>query len=241
MSAPEVIAGRYLLPFGRLQGWTPYVSPTPTSTATITPNLSWTPTLSPTVTMTPTPFPVHAKVIVPETELGGVIIRFQSDTRFQVEAWDPNIGASDGDGIGRVEFELLDQDGEQRYFWREYAAGYCVYGGNNLCKVMPSNLWGTLANGEYTLRARARATSGRWSAWDEVAFTLDKPPTSVPTSTPNPTSTPLPTDVPLPTDTPIASNTPRPTHTPVLSRTPACGSDNPYYPCLTPPRSSHDP
>jgi hypothetical protein len=89
---------------------------------------------------------------------------------FRVRANDPRVGDRDGDGIDRVELQVVDRNGRVVASRRENNAGYCAFGGGEPnCNVYVfsrnNNRW---PNGdrirrgeEYTLRAAIFSDDGR--------------------------------------------------------------------------------
>lgn len=164
----------------------------------------------------------------------------RDQTRFEADAWDPDVGLVNGDGIAEVEFEILDPSNMTIFSSVEYAVRYCVFGGTSICERMGEMMYDSLANGTYMIRARALGVSGVYSNWDIRTFIIDRPPTptptitntptitSTPTLTPTPTTTYTPTITPTPTSsftpsrTPTVTNTPTHTLTPTVTPTPDC-------------------
>ncbi len=116
----------------------------------------------------------HVKIINPATD--GTVITSRSQTRFEAEAWDTAVGTTNGAGVEKVEFRLLDPNGKRIKSKTESQVRYCAFGGNRTCYRMSKSLWKKLVNGVYTLQARARRLAdGLWSAWVERTFIVDKP------------------------------------------------------------------
>ena len=89
---------------------------------------------------------------------------------FQVEAYDPNRGNNDGDGIENVKHEIFGPDGERVYERTEGNVRYCAFAGGepdcNIFDFADANFrWpGTdkqVEFGRHTLRATVKATDGR--------------------------------------------------------------------------------
>jgi hypothetical protein len=174
----------------------------------------------------------EVEIVVPSTD--GNLIPSIDQTRFEAEAWDPDVGMNNGDGIQRVEFRIRNSGGGTVFSSNEYNAAYCVFGGNGPCNTMGTSLWDSLPNDTYTIYARAHAIDGRKSVWDTRTFVMNRAPTPTPTITNTPTITPTPTVTSTPTITrtptrtttpsitPTPSNTPIPTWTPSITPTPDC-------------------
>lgn len=78
---------------------------------------------------------------------------------FQVRAYHTGYGATDGDGINRVEFSVFDQQGNEVYQKVEGAPAYCAFGGGEPdCTVLPLD---QIESGFYTLQAIAHAQDGQ--------------------------------------------------------------------------------
>ena len=86
-------------------------------------------------------------------------------TVFEAEAWDTGVGVSNGDGINRVHFAIVDSVGTTMLNRNEGVAGYCAFSGNFPCNDMDDwGAWDTWANGTYTMWVWARSSvSGVWS------------------------------------------------------------------------------
>jgi hypothetical protein len=88
---------------------------------------------------------------------------------FQVEAYDPNVGTSDGDGIRNVDLWIYGPDGEIVYQRTESTAGYCAFsGGEPDCLVLDLHNNGYWPNGGppiqggvHRLQATVHARDGR--------------------------------------------------------------------------------
>lgn len=166
----------------------------------------------------------------------GTEINSQDDTRFEADAWDPDVGLLNGDGIARVEFELIDPLGALIHTNFDNNVRYCVFNGTIVCDRMPTSMYNLLFNGTYTIRARALGVSGRYSDWATRTFVINRPPTPTPTITNTPSITPTPTETPTPTTTytPTVSPTPSRTFTPSLTWTPSNTPTRTSTPTLTP-------
>lgn len=96
---------------------------------------------------------------------------------FQVEVWDPDVGAENGDGIEYVYMDISDSNGD-RLLWRDYfAPPYCIFGqdGDEGCFTwwFGDHDWqwpfgGDIDPGVYTLYVNAVAVDG-----SESESTLD--------------------------------------------------------------------
>jgi hypothetical protein len=132
--------------------------------------------------------PVYVEIINPvaDSTIAGI-----ASTEFFAIAWDPVIGATNGDGIVSVSFELIHEStGTLIMTNTDFTTQYCAFGGDSPCNrwqsppVNPSWNWSNAPNGAYKLRARAVSTiSGRVSDWVEHRFSVAKP---LATSTPTP-------------------------------------------------------
>jgi len=88
---------------------------------------------------------------------------------FQVEAFDPNIGNNDGDGIENVDLEIFDPDGNRVYRRTEGSAHYCAFaGGEPDCNVFTfaiGDAWPDdgppVQLGRHTLLGTVHAQDGR--------------------------------------------------------------------------------
>lgn len=100
---------------------------------------------------------------------------------FQVEAYDPNRGNRDGDGIRNVDLEIFDANGNRVYTRTENNAAYCAFaGGEPDCNVWNfaeySDAWPSgepiYFGAQYTLRGVAHADSGQ-SQTVEMTITIE--------------------------------------------------------------------
>jgi hypothetical protein len=87
---------------------------------------------------------------------------------FQVEAYDPSVGNSDGSGIDYVDLVVVGPDGSPVYGKRENTAAYCAFGGGAPCPAWVfaenDNQWpsGTeFTPGPHRLVAEVNAEDGR--------------------------------------------------------------------------------
>ncbi len=226
---------------------TPTPSETPTNTPTPTPSESATPSETPTASKTPTPSltptisptptntkpPVHIAIIVPP--VSGATLFFIAESAFEAEAWDPDIGTSNGDGIDYVRLWLYSPSMALLSVNDQFSPRYCIYNGTIVCNQMPGGAWNALANGTYTLYAMAWANDGRTSALVSKTFVINRP-TPTPTKTATPTKTYTPSPVPPPTDTLPPTNTYTPSNTPTKTSTPTPSftPTSSYTPSITP-------
>jgi TadE-like protein len=167
--------------------------PIPGVTPTHSPTATFTATLTPTITLTPRP--IHILILNPATD--GTVIRANTDAPFQAEAWDPNIGTTNGNGISNIVFTFSGPSSIGAH--TENSALYCAFGGvNPVCDPITLAVFATLTPGTYTMTATATATSGA-TAIDTVTFIIPVPFTPTPTLTPTRTSTPTATPTMTPT------------------------------------------
>lgn len=95
---------------------------------------------------------------------------------FQVEAFDPAVGSSDGDGIDNVDMRIYGPDGSEVYQRTENNAAYCAFGGGEPdCTVWSfadhGNSWpsgSALTPGPHTLHATVSADDGRTIPVEQV-------------------------------------------------------------------------
>jgi hypothetical protein len=80
---------------------------------------------------TATPEPAQLKIINPSSD--GATITGNDETMFEVEAWDPVMGNTNGDGITSITFVLYDSTGNTVHTYTDTAPTYCAFGGNNNC------------------------------------------------------------------------------------------------------------
>lgn len=182
------------------------------------------------------PSSLRIEIVVPS--INGQQIDTLDQTAFQAIAWDTAFGINppDGSGIGAVAFELYDPSTRLIYTWVDYVASYCAFQGNGPCSTMMPGPgtpevpnFEALANGVYTLRARAQgntgANDGLWSVWASRPFVIDRPTPTI-TLTPTQTRTSTITRTPTITLTPTITRTPTITYTatvtPLPSATPSC-------------------
>ncbi|MCX6044891.1 MAG: hypothetical protein NT075_07240 [Chloroflexi bacterium] len=89
---------------------------------------------------------------------------------FQVEAYNPDVGANDGDGIDHVDMDIFGPNGKRVYHRVESTVHYCAFGGGEPdCTLFsfddnyyrwPNN-GPAISNGQYRLVATIHATDGR--------------------------------------------------------------------------------
>ncbi|MBE7552356.1 MAG: PD40 domain-containing protein [Anaerolineales bacterium] len=142
---------------------------------------------------TPTPALLVATIINPA--LGATVT---TELVFQVQAYDPGVGSTDGAGIDLVEMRIVDSKGTLVYERTEKNAAYCAFGGGEpTCLVWVfadhNNTWpngSPVENGTYTLQAAVQAKDGR-SIEVQTIIEIQLPtPTPAPTPTLTRTSTP---------------------------------------------------
>jgi hypothetical protein len=160
-------------------------------TSTLSGNEPATATLRPTEIPTNTPLPIQIEITSPAQS--GLVVTNVSQTNFEAVAWNPPFGSSNGDGISEIAFWFT---GPATIPGRsDPSARFCAFGapGNSPCRTMDEVVsFTSLANGTYTIYARARGIDGRYSEIVSKTFILQFPATATPTITRTPTSTPLP-------------------------------------------------
>lgn len=116
---------------------------------------------------------VDLVVRIAQTGPGAIDSTIYGALVFQVEAFDPNRGNRDGDGIRSVDLRIFDANGREVYHRTERVAGYCAFaGGEPECNVWffgdNGNAWPSgepVRYGEpYLLRGVANAEDGRVAA-----------------------------------------------------------------------------
>ena len=89
---------------------------------------------------------------------------------FQVEAYDPNVGGNDGDGIDQVDMDIFGPNGKRVYHHVETTVHYCAFGGGepdcNLFNFYDNHYrWpdngSPMSNGHHRLVATVHAKDGR--------------------------------------------------------------------------------
>ncbi len=140
----------------------PLPSNTPTAVPTDTPTVvpTDTPTALPTDTPTPTPTDTPVAVVNLYVEIinpaDGATIVDRTQTAFQAMAYDPDVGKTDGQGILRVEFKLMQVSGGSYVTTRtDNTAGYCLFGGNGPCNDANTADWNAMGPGTYEFSATA--------------------------------------------------------------------------------------
>jgi hypothetical protein len=76
-------------------------------------------------------------ILLPESSIiqknspddGSFVAQFTKKIDFQVQAWDPEVGTRDGDGIESVTFRISDENGSLVHEKIEKKSGYCPFGG----------------------------------------------------------------------------------------------------------------
>ncbi len=85
--------------------------------------------------------------------------------RIEAQAYDPNTGSSNGDGINYVHFSISDPNGQEIYEKDESTAPYCAFGGNDSpCSeqsITASDSGGEWYSGTYAVTATAYTRGGR--------------------------------------------------------------------------------
>jgi hypothetical protein len=121
--------------------------------------------------------------VMVEAPSGTVLeINDRTQTAFEVQAFQNDIPSpANGDGIGKVQFELSGPGGQQFTLTNpeDTTTPYCPSGDSPSdvypCNPLSQEIFGSLlVNNQYVLRARAQEYSGnqRWTAWEELRFTL---------------------------------------------------------------------
>jgi hypothetical protein len=153
--------------------YTPTDTPVPTHTPTNTPVSTHTPTNTPLApTNTPTRLPIFIAFVYPSTS--GTTIHNNSQTHFQAQAYDPNVGTHDGDGINHINFWFSGPTNIGSH--TENVKPFCAFGDNgttcyNMNHMYPG-LFGNLQSGTYTMHAQALANSGSSSAVISETFII---------------------------------------------------------------------
>jgi hypothetical protein len=111
-------------------------------------------------------------------------IQNRDETAFKLaDAYVPHIGTTTGDGIEKVEFQIIDPMGALLYSSEDTAAPYCVFGDDgSTCNTMPTEDenpgttidYFRLVGGTYKLSARGvqADSGGHTSRWYEQEFTV---------------------------------------------------------------------
>jgi hypothetical protein len=100
----------------------------------------------------------------------GAVLATPEEGRFEVQAYDPASGTSNGAGIRVVEFEIAGTG----FIHRERYPAYCAFGGDTTCNPMPTELFTQLQGQRVVLRARAIARSGATSGWVSHTFQVGR-------------------------------------------------------------------
>jgi hypothetical protein len=173
---------------------TSVVNPTLTPImATSTPSLS--PNLAPQ-TSTPQPKPSPTPLVLrnipieggePENMFYAMLVYpdelvFTTRLWFRVYAHKPLESKVDGEGIERVDFTILNSDGNEVYFRQEETAGYCAFsGGEPDCVILDfaeqQYIWpdgGKMVSGTYTLNVVVTATD-QTVMFSDTPFTIRVP------------------------------------------------------------------
>jgi hypothetical protein len=112
----------------------------------------------------------------------GAIISAESQTRFEVVAYNEVVGMDNGDGVNRVEFQIY-RGSSQILQHTETQEAYCCFNGNSPCPTWQrwngstdysTRRWSQLSDGNYTLQVRVLWTTGVWSDWVVRTFRIDK-------------------------------------------------------------------
>lgn len=109
-------------------------------------------------TATPDPNSIVVQVVVPS---GTTFPSAQNGTRFQVTAYDKNLGTTNGAGIDHVVLQLYGPNGSLLASNDDYAGSYCLFGGTGSCSQMDTTIWNNLQSGSYVFRATAYTSDGR--------------------------------------------------------------------------------
>ncbi len=126
-------------------------------------------------TVTGTLYPIEIEIIQPA--LSGMVITSRGQTGFEAEAQLLDGGATRGNGIRRVRFQLFDPAQNLLLDHSAFLPPYCTFGKNQRrCNFMPTDLWRSLLPSTYKLRSRAEAQSGIWSPWIVRSFVIPEPP-----------------------------------------------------------------
>jgi Tol biopolymer transport system component len=155
----------------------PTSTPTPTQAtpvALVSPSLTPTavaPTETPVASIAPTNTgtvsPLVATIVHPAS--GEYNPAATTQLVFQVQAYDPSKGSTDGAGINNVDMSIVDSKNNVVYHRTEMTAAYCSFGGGEPdCTVWVfadhNYEWpdgSAIKNGDYTLKAKVNAKDGR--------------------------------------------------------------------------------
>ncbi|MGD0611652.1 MAG: hypothetical protein ABSB41_09060 [Anaerolineales bacterium] len=158
-----------------------YTPAPPTNTYTpLLPTDTYTPVI-PTHTHTPvlpththTPMPIFVVILDPATD--GNTLSNNGQTLFQAEAYDPNVGTNDGDGIDHVNFWFSGPHPPSIGSHTENASPFCAFSNTGLsCDTMDNmhpGLFHHLQSGTYTMYVQAFSSSGHSSAVISRTFNI---------------------------------------------------------------------
>ena len=104
-----------------------------------------------------TPEPAHFIIINPSSD--GATITGNDETMFEVEAWDPAVGTTNGDGITSIAFTLYDSMGNTLHTYTDVTSSYCAFGGDSSCSDSASAGL-TLRDDTYTLEVTMLTDAG---------------------------------------------------------------------------------
>lgn len=130
--------------------------------------------------------PPEFEFIVPDTDMKE--LPKVDQTKFEVKAWMPHVGTTNGDGVGMVAFQILEGDiqvpdtlGNVLGSWSDTSGGgsvpYCTFGDQGgACKPMPSEDpsqtidFSKLKSGTYTIRVQVlyEGDSEDWGDWEKL-------------------------------------------------------------------------
>ena len=113
--------------------------------------------------------------------------------RIEAQAYDPNVGSGNGDGIDYVYFTISDSSGDVVFDNDEEDPAYCAYGGDSPCEESISS--DSIASGDYEVTATAYTNRGaevsartsfslNWEPPIDGSSTTEVEPTIVPTEVP---------------------------------------------------------
>jgi energy-coupling factor transporter ATP-binding protein EcfA2 len=115
-------------------------------------------------TATALPAPVATIVQIAPGSLEAVV---DQSLVFEIVAFDPTVGQTNGDGIEFVEFQIVDSQGAVVYGRNEQTPAYCAFGGDTPCPAWSfadnNGVWPDgqpIQPGNYTLRAVAYGYNG---------------------------------------------------------------------------------
>jgi hypothetical protein len=113
----------------------------------------------------------------------GQLVSNDSDTRFEVEAWDTAVGATNGDGIDHVHFWFTYEGGpppaplpDSGSPQNQIAVKYCAFTGAGACKTINGqyggSAFGSLPIGTYTMYVQAWGTVSGDSGVVSITFDI---------------------------------------------------------------------